>query len=154
MVAGALVALIGLVVAGILIALLGSERQYLWQTDRYEALRLPATLIVDDARFAALVDCTITRLTLYQDESLMDYIEYRLEKVGSVATAPYRLRREVNIGGVSTIAYVGEDFAVQGSTKSRFYCPYSDIEKSVQFLLVRRANGGPELRYQGTALLR
>lgn len=59
LVGAAITGLIATVVAGLLMATTTSGRSLARQTDDYESLRLPATMFMEDGRFAIWVSCDI-----------------------------------------------------------------------------------------------
>jgi prepilin-type N-terminal cleavage/methylation domain-containing protein len=94
----AITGMISTVVGSLLFATMTSSRRLQEQTDVYESLRLPASMLTQDARFAKSAACDLDYLRLYTTFP-SDYIEYHFAFWGGAAD-PANLHRWVVQGGV------------------------------------------------------
>jgi hypothetical protein len=151
----ALTGMIGVVVVSLLFAAEASERDLARQTDAYESLRIPATMIMNDARFATYVECGLLSARFYTDAGLTGWIQYLFVGSGS---GPYELHRQVFPGGVAgNDEVVATDLAKPVPSSTKFACNNAGTDIYVWFTFVRNPLPGrpnTAIRFQGTALLR
>lgn len=157
MVACALTAILGLVTMGILVTLTASERAYIALTNRYESLRFPAMMLIEDVRYAWSIDsCGTSNVLLWMDEVGNETVEYRYQSLGG---GLYELRRTHGVGGGSSnVQTVATDLAMprragNGILTSGFECTSGTSIHYVLVLQPTSANGIP-IRFDGTALQR
>jgi len=104
--AGVAIALIALTTTtSLFFAQMKTQRDLQASTNLYENIRIPAQMLLEDARYALLVDnCSRTNVTFYTSEAL-DSVRYHFG-VGADAKTLYRTE---TIGGIATTVQVAQD---------------------------------------------
>ncbi|MDB4896526.1 MAG: hypothetical protein JWN15_2788 [Firmicutes bacterium] len=104
--AAAITCMVILVVTSLLFMTMTNKRLLQQQTDAYEALRLPASMVTLDARFATTVSCQVSEyLQIATNAAVTEYVMYRFASApigGSphdVTDDPHNLHRWVVKGG-------------------------------------------------------
>lgn len=78
LIALAITTMVGISISSVVMVIAANSKRDLTQTDQYEGLRLVAHRLAEDARFAyhAVGDFENASLTLYEDDSLSNYVKY------------------------------------------------------------------------------
>lgn len=124
--AGVTVALIALTTTtSLFFAQMKTQRDLQTTTNLYENIRIPAQMLLEDARYSLLVDsCLRTNVTFYTSESL-DWVRYYF---GTGADAKTLYRTE-SVGGIETTVVVAQNLIplkLAPLSGSRFGCTLED----------------------------
>lgn len=98
--------MIGTVIASLLATALSTQRSLQWQTDYHESLRLSASLVQQDARFANRAVCDLDYMKLYTSPSTGDYIMYKFASTDGVSETP-DVDLATNIGNLHRWVFEG-----------------------------------------------
>lgn len=154
LVAMAITSIVGLVISSLVMFTSAGARSLYRTTDDYEAVRLPATLILQDSRGAGeweLCSQTNLRLKLYKNATPYT-VEYQLRSQGG---GRFSLVRVTTDGGTSVEETLATDLL--SPPNSRFGCTNSISPPllNVEYVLSKAVPAGqPKIEERGLAYLR